>query len=140
MIAGANPNQKGPGTNPNLPGNIPEQGAKGDKNMPSNGNTAGQDRGTGLGDTHLGEFPTAQKTQRYLKPGEGSGVTIRDARYVTFKIPGAPLSGASGRAVLDTSRPTASTPYVNAPLAPTKDNAPPDERQLIPPRYRDLIH
>ncbi len=139
-IAGAKPNQKGPGANPNLPGNIPEQGAKGDKNVPSGGNRSGQDRGTGLGDTHLGEFPTANNAQRYLKPGEHGGTTIKDARYVTFKIPGAPISGASGRAVLDTARPTASTPYVNAPLAATKDDAPPDERQLIPPRYRDLIH
>jgi hypothetical protein len=139
-IAGANPNQKGPGANPNQPGNIPEQGANGDKNMPSGNNTAGQDRGTGLGDTHLGEFPTATNTQRYLKPGERGGVTIKDARYVTFKIPSAPVPGASGRAVLDSSRPMATTPYVNAPLAPTKDDAPPDERQLIPPRYRDLIH
>jgi len=139
-IGGANPQQKGPGANPNLPGNIPEQGAKGDTNMPSNANTAAQDRGTGLGDTHLGEFPTAQKTQRYLKPGERGGVTIKDARYVTFRIPGAPVPGVSGRAVLDASRPTASTPYVNAPLAPTKESAAPDERQLIPPRYRDLIH
>jgi hypothetical protein len=140
--AGANPKQKGPGANPNLPGNVPEpeQGAKGDKNMPSTGNSSGKDRGTGLGDTHLGEFPTANNAQRYLKPGEGGSATIKDARYVTFKIPGAPLSGASGRAVLDSSRPAASTPYVNAPLAATKDNAPPDERQLIPPRYRDLIH
>jgi hypothetical protein len=140
-IAGANPNQRGPGANPDLPGNIPEQGPKGDKNLPSGGgNNSGKDRGTGLGDTHLGEFPTAGSAQRYLKPGEGGGTTIKDARYVTFKIPGAPTSGASGRAVLDSVRPAASTPYVNAPLAATKDDAPPDERQLIPPRYRDLIH
>ncbi len=138
--AGANPNQKGAGANPNIPGNVPEPGAKGEKNLPSSDNTAGKDRGTGLGDTHLGEFPTSRNAQRYLKPGEGGGTTFKDARYVTFKIPGAPVAGASGRAVLDASRPTASTPYVNAPLAPTKDNAPPDERQLIPPRYRDLIH
>jgi hypothetical protein len=51
-----------------------------------------------------------------------------------------PSSGNGGKTVLDTDRPTATTAYVNAPLAPTSDDAPPDERQLVPPRYRDMIH
>jgi len=54
-------------------------------------------------------------------------------------VPGAPSTGDGGRTVLDTERPRASTAYVNAPLAPSNDNAPPDERQLVPPRYRDMI-
>jgi hypothetical protein len=58
---------------------------------------------------------------------------------VMFRLPGAPSSGDGGKTVLDTERPTASTAYVNAPLAPSSDNAPPDERQLVPPRYRDMI-
>ena len=139
--AGNNPNEKGPGANPNRPGNIPKQGMSGEKNMPSGGNESAKDMGSNQGDTHLGEFPNATKTQRYLKPGEGSGgVNIKDARYVTFKIPNAPTANSGGRAVIDASRPTASTPYVNSPLAMTKDNSLPDEQQLVPPRYRDLIH
>jgi hypothetical protein len=138
--AGNNPNEKGPGANPNQPGNVPKPGTAGDKNMPSGNDASGKDMGSNQGDTHLGEFPNPEKTQRYLKPGEGGGVNISDARYVTFKIPGAPSANSAGRAVLDKSRPTASTPYVNAPLAQTRDNTMPDEQQLVPPRYRDLIH
>jgi hypothetical protein len=138
--AGNNPNQSGAGANPNLPGNIPMQGKSGDRNQPSNDNRPSADKDMGMG---LGDAPTATgvKAQRYLKPGEsGAGLDIRDARYVTFKIPSAPIAGSSGRAVLDANRPTASTPYTNAPLAATKDNVSPDEQQLVPPRYRDLIH
>ena len=140
--AGSNPNQKGPGKDPNRPGSIPKQGMGGEQTTPSGaGNQSAQDMGSNQGDTHLGEFPNATKTQRYLKPGEGgSGVNVKDARYVTFKIPNAPTANSGGRAVVDTSRPTASTPYVNAPLAMTKDTTLPDEQQLVPPRYRDLIH
>jgi hypothetical protein len=96
--------------------------------------------GTG-GDTHLGEFPTAANYQRFLKPGEkGMALNLTDARYVVFKIPSAPSSGDDGKTVIDTEHPRATTAYTNAPLAPTADTAPPDERQLVPPRYRDLIH
>jgi len=77
----------------------------------------------------------------YLKPGEkGAPVDIKDARYVMFRIPGAAVSAGSGKTVLDSERHKARTAYVNAPLAPSSDNAPPDERQLVPPRYRDMIH
>jgi len=129
--------------NPNRPGEIPKPGASGDRNIPSAGGNPknNKDLGSNMGDTHLGEMPTSTNAQRFLKPGEkGSTVDIKDARYVMFRLPGAPTSGNGGKTVLDTDRPTATTAYVNAPLAPTSDNAPPDERQLVPPRYRDMIH
>lgn len=125
------------------PGEIPKPGTSGDRNIPSAGGNPknNQDMGSNLGDTHLGEMPTSTNAQRFLKPGEkGSTVDIKDARYVMFRIPGAPVAGSGGRTVLDTDRPKATTAYVNAPLAPTSDDAPPDERQLVPPRYRDMIH
>jgi uncharacterized membrane protein YgcG len=128
---------------PNLPGDIPRPGANGDRNLPNAGGNPknNTDMGSNLGDTHLGEMPTSTNAQRFLKPGEkGSTVDIKDARYVVFRLPGAPTSGSGGKTVLDTDRPKATTAYVNAPLAPTRDDAPPDERQLVPPRYRDMIH
>jgi hypothetical protein len=129
--------------NPNLPGNIPKPGANGNRNIPAAGgnNKDNTDRGSNLGDTHLGEMPLPVSAQRYLKPGEKGGpLDIKDARYVMFRLPGARSSGGSGKTVLDTERHKATTAYVNAPLAPSSDNAPPDERQLVPPRYRDMIH
>ncbi len=128
---------------PNRPGNIPKPGANADRNIPATGGRPknNKDMGSNLGDTHLGEMPTSTNAQRFLKPGEkGATVDIKDARYVMFRLPGAPSSGNGGKTVLDTDRPTATTGYVNAPLAPTSDDAPPDERQLVPPRYRDMIH
>jgi hypothetical protein len=128
---------------PNRPGIIPKPGANGDRNIPAAGGKLknNKDMGSNLGDTHLGEMPTSTNAQRFLKPGEkGATVDIKDARYVMFRLPGAPSSGSGGKTVLDTDRPTATTGYVNAPLAPTSDDAPPDERQLVPPRYRDMIH
>jgi len=137
-------NQKGGSQpDPNRPGNIPKPGANGDRNIPAAGGKPknNKDMGSNLGDTHLGEMPTSTNAQRFLKPGEkGATVDIRDARYVMFRLPGAPSSGNGGKTVLDTDRPTATTGYVNAPLAPTSDDAAPDERQLVPPRYRDMIH
>jgi uncharacterized membrane protein YgcG len=138
----SNPNS-GNQPDPNQPGNIPKPGANGDRNTPAAGGNPknNQDMGSNLGDTHLGEMPTATNAQRFLKPGEkGAGIDIKDARYVMFRIPGAPASAGGGKTVLDNDRPKATTAYVNAPLAPTSDNAPPDERQLVPPRYRDMIH
>src|SRR5208337_573256 len=137
-------NQKGGSQpDPNRPGNIPKPGANGDRNIPAAGGKPknNKDMGSNLGDTHLGEMPTSTNAQRFLKPGEkGATVDIKDARYVMFRLPGAPSSGSGGKTVLDTDRPAATTGYVNAPLAPTSDDAPPDERQLVPPRYRDMIH
>ncbi len=136
-------NEAGSQPDPNKPGDLPKPGANGDRNIPSAGGNPknNQDMGSNMGDTHLGEFPTSTNAQRFLKPGEkGTTVDIKDARYVMFRLPGAPASGSGGKTVLDTSRPTAATGYVNAPLAPSSDDAPPDERQLVPPRYRDMIH
>ncbi len=141
---GDNPNRPGGQPDANKPGDIPKPGANGDRNVASAGNPKdnkdNKDRGSNLGDTHLGETPAAANYQKYLKPGEkGATIDIKDARYVMFRLPGAPSSGDGGRTVLDAERPKASTGYVNAPLAPSSDNAPPDERQLVPPRYRDMI-
>ncbi|MGH7923353.1 MAG: hypothetical protein ACREQH_02035 [Candidatus Binatus sp.] len=135
-------NKSGSQPDPNHPGETPKPDANGDRNIPSAGGSPknNKDMGSNMGDTHLGEMPTSTNAQRFLKPGEkGSTVDIKDARYVMFRLPGAPSSGNGGKTVLDTDRPKATTAYVNAPLAPTSDDAPPDERQLVPPRYRDMI-
>ena len=139
-----NDKNQGGGLEPdaNRPGIAPKPGANGDRNLPATGGKPknNKDMGSNLGDTHLGEMPTSTNAQRFLKPGEkGASVDIKDARYVMFRLPGAPSSGSGGKTVLDIDRPTATTGYVNAPLAPTSDEAPPDERQLVPPRYRDMI-
>jgi hypothetical protein len=92
------------------------------------------------GDTHLGQFPAPEKFERFYKLGEhGPALEIRDARYVVFRLPSEVSSGAGGETVPDTSRPKAATPYVNIPLKEQRLEAAPEERQLIPPRYRDLI-
>lgn len=141
---GNNPNQPGGSTkNPNEKGSapmpVPQAGNNAANQMP-NGQGKQPNGGTG-GDTHLGEFPTAANYERFLKPGEkGMALDLKDARYVVFKIPSGPTSGDGGKTVIDTERPAATTAYTNAPLAATADTAPPDERQLVPPRYRDLIH
>jgi hypothetical protein len=57
-----------------------------------------------------------------------------------FRVPAAIPVGSGGVTVLDPNHAKATTPYVNAPLKETSNDAPPDERQLVPPRYRDLIH
>ena len=135
-------NKSGSQPDQNHPGDIPKPGATGDRNIPAAGGNPknNKDMGSNMGDTHLGEMPTSTNAQRFLKPGEkGSTVDIKDARYVMFRIPGAPASGDGGKNVLDTDRPRATTAYVNAPLAPSRNDAPPDERQLVPPRYRDMI-
>jgi hypothetical protein len=129
-----NPEQKGTAPMP-----VPQAGNENAANkMPNGQGPKPKSGGTG-GDTHLGEFPTAANYERFLKPGE-KGMALNDARYVVFKIPSGPTSGDEGKTVIDTERPRATTAYTNAPLAPTSDTAPPDERQLVPPRYRELIH
>ncbi len=143
--AGSKPDEKMPGNEPNPkePGNIPKPGNEGNQNVPQAGGNqqAGKDQGSNMGDTHLGEFPTPTKTQRFLKPGEkGAALNIHDARYVMFRLPSAIPVGSGGTTVIDPNRTKATTPYVNAPLKETSNDAPPDERQLVPPRYRDLIH
>jgi hypothetical protein len=140
---GDDPNQKGGDKlDPNMPGNIAKPASNGDRNLPAaSGKTKdNKDMGSNLGDTRLGENPAPANYQRYLKPGEkGAPLDLKDSRYVMFRLPGSTPSGNGGKTVLDTDRPRATTAYVNAPLAPTSDDAPPDERQLVPPRYRDMI-
>jgi len=143
--SGGNPEQKGSAPNPDStrPGNVPKAGAAAQQNVPPTGGAQNstKDMGSNLGDTHLGETPAAANYQRYLKPGEkGAALDIHDARYVMFRLPNSATVGAGGKTVIDTNRPTATTAYVNAPLKETRDQTTPDERQLVPPRYRDLIH
>ena len=49
-------------------------------------------------------------------------------------------SAGAGRTVADNDRPQATASYTNAPLKQQRLTDTPDERQLVPPRYRDLIH
>ncbi len=92
------------------------------------------------GDTHLGQFPAPVRFERFYKAGEhGPPIEIKDARYVLFRIPPATTASGAGKTVLDKERPTASTPYSNLPLKEERITAAPDERQLVPPRYRDLL-
>ena len=142
---GENPNQPGPQNQLNGTGNIelPKPSNMAKSQAPSGGGQSTQkdDKGTS-GDTHLGDFPKAANYERFYKVGEkGPPIDIRDARYVVFRMPSAVVSaGGEGKTVADTSRPTASTPYTNVPLKEEGQPASPDEQQLIPPRYRDLIH
>ncbi|HUY26113.1 MAG TPA: hypothetical protein VMV27_01725 [Candidatus Binataceae bacterium] len=143
--SGGNPDKSGTTPNPDSarPGSVPTASANVHKNVPPTGGAqaGAKDFGSNQGDTHLGETPAAANYQRYLKPGEkGAALDIHDARYVMFRLPNAAVIGAGGKTVIDSNRPTASTAYVNAPLKETTDQSAPDERQLVPPRYRDLIH
>ncbi|MGH7905318.1 MAG: hypothetical protein ACREP6_01685, partial [Candidatus Binataceae bacterium] len=122
----------GPKTSqPNESGNGPKPGAH--KN--GGNNTPG---GT-QGDTHLGEYPAPVHYQRFYKNGKGPPIDIHDARYVLFSLPQAAPSAAGGKLMLDKEGPRATTPYVNVPLRESHNDINPDERQLVPPRYRDLI-
>jgi hypothetical protein len=86
-------------------------------------------------------MPKAGNYERFYKAGEGPPLEIHDARYVTFRLPGAVVSSAgAGRTVADNDRPQATASYTNAPLKQQRLTDTPDERQLVPPRYRDLIH
>jgi hypothetical protein len=86
-------------------------------------------------------MPKAGNYERFYKAGEGPGLEIHDARYVTFRLPSAAIGNAGvGRTVADTEHPVASAAFTNAPLKPERLTDTPDERQLVPPRYRDLIH
>jgi hypothetical protein len=139
-----------PGTNPNHPGGQNSANGSGPVSrpqsvartqMPSEESRARgrNDKGT-MGDTHLGEFPKPGNYQRFYKLGEqGPPINVRDARYVTFQLPTEIESSAAGALVSDNTRPHATTPYTNAPLKPERLSALPDEQQLVPPRYRELI-
>jgi hypothetical protein len=121
---------------------IPQPGALAANHTPSGQTTNSRQNDKGsLGDTHLGEFPKAGNYQRYYKLGEGgAGLTIRDARYVTFQLPSEVASTGAGAPVSDSGRPRATTPYTNAPFKQERLPISPDEQQLVPPRYRELIH
>ncbi|HKV55891.1 MAG TPA: hypothetical protein VJN94_14760 [Candidatus Binataceae bacterium] len=142
--AGSDTNRPGGKNQPNGTGafQLPQPGVLADNRMAAGENPGGHrnDKGTS-GDTHLGEFPKGGGYERYYKLGEkGPGIGIRDARYVTFQLPSAAAaSGAGGATVADTSRPTATTAYTNAPLKEERLPVTPDEQQLVPPRYRELI-
>jgi hypothetical protein len=142
---GGNPNQPGPQSNPNGAGSVqlPDTGKLAQSEAPpSAGNPSGHrdDKGS-LGDTHLGDFPKAASYERYYKLGDkGPAIDLKNARYVTFRLPTSMVAGsAEGKAVRDTGSPTATTPYTNAPLKENRLAASPDEEQLVPPRYRDLL-
>ena len=141
---GANPNKKGPAQQPDATaqGNIPlpHPDAHAMNEAPAGGTKGGKNEKGGHGDTHLGEFPVPENSPRFYKPGEGPAIEIRDARYVLFRLPTEVVSASGGKLAPDTSRPTASAPYANVPLKPERLDASPEERQLVPPRYRDLIH
>lgn len=139
---GNNPNEKGPSQQPDAmaQGNIPRPDTSANGQRPAGGAKSGKNEKGGHGDTHLGEFPVAENFQRFYKPGEGPTIEIRDARYVLFRLPTEVVSANGGKLVADTSRPTATVPYANVPLKTERLDAPPQERQLVPPRYRDLIH
>jgi hypothetical protein len=149
--AGNNPNAAGPLSDPNAPGNaqLPKPGGRnGDSAsrsaMPgpqANGSSGRKDDTSSAGDTHLGEIPKAETFARFYAAGEGPPIRIHDARYATFRIPAAVESnGAAGSLVADNGVAKAATPYSNLPLKQDKITDTPDEQQLIPPRYRDLIH
>jgi hypothetical protein len=139
---GNNPNEKGASQRPDAmaQGNLPKPDTSAKGKVPAGGTKGGKNEKGGNGDTHLGEFPVAENFPRFYKPGEGPAIEIRDARYVVFRLPTEVVSANGGKLVADTNRPTASVPYANVPLKAERLDAAPEERQLVPPRYRDLIH
>lgn len=104
---------------------------------------AGQPRrdfGSSKGDTHLGQFPQPGNFERFYKAGEhGAPLDVRNARFVLFRIPPALISAGGGKSVIDNDRTSATVPYANLPLKEERIAADPDEHQLVPPRYRDLL-
>lgn len=126
--AGAKINQPGTSEQPRKPG----QGS---------GVGSGNALGGNQGDTHLGEMPPPVRFARFYQPGEtGPKLQIHDARYVLFRLPDAQPSQAGGKLTRDPSSPRAKTAYVNVPLSESKPaDVSPNEQQLVPPRYRELI-
>ncbi len=118
------------------------QSGKQNPNGPKPGNNPGNTLGGTQGDTHLGEFPAPVAYQHFYLPGEhGPPIAVHDARYVLFRLPEAMAAAANGgKLMLDTSGPHATTPYVNVPFNESHPlEVAPNEQQLVPPRYRDLI-
>jgi hypothetical protein len=99
-----------------------------------------KDYGSSQGDTHLGQFPQPGNFEKFYKAGEhGIPMDVKNARYVLFRVPPAHISAGGGRSVVDNDRPSATVPYANLPLKEERIAADPDEQQLVPPRYRDLL-
>jgi hypothetical protein len=138
---GKNPNQKGPSPEPDnlAQGKLPKPNTSARGQTPAGLARNGKNDKGGHGDTHLGEFPAAENFQRFYKRGQGPGMEIRDARYVVFRLPTEIVSAGGGKLVADTTRPAATAPYANVPLKDERLDITPEERQLVPPRYRDLI-
>lgn len=141
--AGAGPDRNKPGKQGQKMQDVKQPGAAQARNKThteAKREAPNQRSGADSGDTHLGQFPAPTRYERFYKLGEkGPALEVRNAKYVLFRIPPAPSSGNSGKTVLDKQRPEATTPYANVPLKPERLKATPDERQLVPPRYRDLI-
>jgi hypothetical protein len=140
---GKNPHQSSGQNKSNGSGavQLPQPGTLASNQTPSGQNRNGRrdDKGS-TGDTHLGEFPKAGNYERYYKLGEGgAAIHIRDARYVTFQLPTEIAASGTGQLAPDQARPRATTPYSNAPLKQQQLPVSPDEQQLVPPRYRQLI-
>lgn len=138
---GNDSNHKGSSEQPDAlaQGKIPRPGTSANGQMPSGGTRRDKNEPGGHGDTHLGEMPAPENFQRFYQPGHGPPIEIRDARYVVFRLPTEVVSANGGKNVPDTNRPTASVPYANVPLKAERLDLAPEERQLVPPRYRDLI-
>ena len=138
-----------PGSDPDRPGGQNSSSGNGQvppKALAGGQNPNGQNPSTrpgahgSMGDTHLGEFPKPGNYQRFYKPGErGPGINVRDARFVTFQLPTAIASTGAGVLVPGNMHPQATTPYINSPLKQERLEVSPDEQQLVPPRYRDLL-
>jgi hypothetical protein len=149
--AGNNPNASGPASDPNAAGNgqLPKPGARtgdsaGRSAIPgpqANGSSGRKDDTGSAGDTHLGDMPKSETFARFYAAGAGPKLQLHDARYTTFRIPTTVTSNNSGGAlVADNGQPRASAPYTNVPLKQERVTDTPDQQQLVPPRYRDLIH
>jgi hypothetical protein len=139
---GTNQNQPGGQKSSNGSGQVPQPSSLASSKMPPAQSPGAHpsDRGS-MGDTHLGEFPKPGNYQRFYKLGEaGPTINVRDARYVTFQLPTEIESAGAGAMVPDNNRPQAITPYTNSPLKQERFPVLPDEQQLVPPRYRELIH
>jgi hypothetical protein len=130
-----------PGNSPNLNQSKPDNEHNQEQN--NSQRQSGQqhkDFGSSRGDTHLGQFPQPENFEKFYKAGEhGIPMDVKNARYVLFRVPPALISAGGGKTVIDTERPSATVPYANLPLKEERVAAEPDEQQLIPPRYRDLL-
>ena len=142
LTRGKSPQQKGPEPQPQPNGaaqKTPSQTGNNQKQQA--GQKPSPKKGGSAGDTRRGEVPKPERFVRFYRPGEkGAPLEIRNARYMVFRIPPAPAAAGGGKTVLDSGRPKASVPYTNVPLRVGTLPAAPEERQMVPYRYRDLIY